>query len=67
MCSGKTKNNVKDSATGLKRCGLRKINRRIRQRLLMWFGHVRKGAARGVLDMIEGVEVPRRAQQTDQE
>lgn len=37
--------------------GLIEVNRRIRQRQLLWFGHVRREAEESVLKMVDGMEV----------
>ena len=41
-----------------KRCGVKEIETKIRQRRLQWFGHVRREAEGGVLRLVEEMEVP---------
>ena len=41
-----------------KRCGLKEIQEKIRQRRLQWYGHVRREEEGGVLRLVEEMEVP---------
>ena len=41
-----------------KRCGVKEIETKIRQRRLQWFGHVRREAEGGVLRLVDELEVP---------
>ena len=49
-----------------KRCGVKEIETKIRQRRLRWFGHVRREAEGGVLRLVEEMEVPGKRRLEDQ-
>jgi len=41
----------------MKRCGLKMIRNKLRQKRLQWFGHVRRETERGLLSLVEKMEV----------